>query len=263
MKEPVLYKSEVVHAKLPGKEVVVPAGKHVDSYQEISEQSGFTELTYTVAEAGSLEAVIFQNVSETFETKVLVKVVLQRNARLKLTVIQQGGLKSQLDIVAEARGEGAEIDIRGLQNAKHNQKLMFSAHAHHFVPHTRSDLQVWCVAGDESHSIFNGMVTIEKGAHHTEAYQRNKNLLLSERATVDSFPKLFIGNHDVKCAHGSSTSQIEPEQFYYLQARGIDAEAAEQMLVKGFMHQSLEGLTHKDTKQKLIAILGLTEEEFT
>ncbi len=262
MKEPVLYKSDVLHTALPGKEVVVGAGKHVDSYFEIANDSGVTLLHYEVAEAGSLEAVIFQNADETQQAKVQVKVVLQKNARVKLTVIQQGCAKSQFEILTEARGEGAEIDIRGLQNSKNSQKLSFSAHAHHFVPHTRSDLQVWCVAGDESHSIFNGLVTIEKGAHHTEAYQRNKNLLLSERATVDTFPKLFIGNHDVKCAHGSSVSQIEPEQFYYLQARGIDAEAAEKMLVKGFMHQALDGLTHADTKQRLEKFLGLTEEEF-
>ena len=262
MKEPLIYRKDFSHAEVAKKHWSVSTGEHLDSYYEISDQTGMTELLFDIAEAGSLEAVIFQNAGFTAEVKIQVKVVLAKNARVMLTVIQQGALKSQVEILTEARGEGAEINIRGLQHTKQNQKLSFSAHAHHFVPHTRSDLQVWCVAGDESHSIFNGLVTIEKGAHHTEAYQRNTNLLLSERATVDTFPKLFIANHDVKCAHGSSVSQIEPEQFYYLQSRGLDAAAAEKMLVMGFMHQSLDGLKNADTKQKLETILGLSEEEF-
>ena len=216
------------------------------------------------AEEGStLEAVFFQNSKSEDELLTKIKITADEGAHVKFTFIQEGAARSEVEIESSCLGKGAEIELRGLQNAKQKQKHLIRVNALHSVPHTKSDLKVWCVARDESHSIFNGLVTIAEGAHHTEAYQKNKNLLLSERAVVDSFPKLFIYNDDVKCAHGSSTSTLDDDQFYYLQSRGINPSEAEQMMVRGFLHQVLDWVSDKAAKDRIEDALHIREEDFS
>jgi len=113
------------------------------------------------------------------------------------------------------------------------------------------------VAKDQSQTIFNGVISIAEGAHHTEAFQKNKNLILSERATVDSIPQLFIHNDDVKCAHGSSTSTLDPEQYIYLQSRGIGLSDAEQMITRGFMENAIHWIENSDTRTRVMDALEL------
>ncbi len=233
------------------------------AYHSVQDVNGIHEYEYEVSDGGALEAVLFQGVSLEREVLIRIKTKLGKNASLKITLIQEGASKSHIEIESEIKGQGAKLEIFGLQNAKAKQKFLFKANALHSVPHTNSDLQVWSVARDESQSIFNGLVTIEQTAPFTEAFQKNKNLILSERATIDSFPKLLIANDNVKCAHGSSTSTLEPDQFYYLQTRGIDREQAEAMLVKGFLRQALSFISDLKTKNELELKLSIQEEEWS
>ena len=263
MKEPVLFKTKeeslpVIHRE----ELVVNANEKRFAFFEVKNAVGISESTIETKENAHLEVVFFQNVSLELDTISRIRLRVGEDSSVKLTFVQNGGKRAHLELETEVLGSGANVEIRGLQNAKQNQKLSFEAKSRHSVPHTRSDLAVWCIANDEAHSIFNGVITIDKGAHHTEAYQRNKNLLLSDRATIDTFPKLFIWNDDVKCAHGSSVSQLEPDQFYYLQSRGIDQSAAEKMLLAGFMHNAIDWVTDAPSKLKLEKVLGIQEEDF-
>lgn len=260
MKEPVLFKTkenlEVIHRE---ELIAAPAEKRF-AFLEVKDQNGITESVVEAKEGSHLELVVLQNVSQNHETISFIRLRVHKDATVKLTFLQIGGKRAHFEIETEVLGSGAHVAIRGLQNAKLKQKLSFEAKSNHLVPHTQSDLQVWCIASDESHSIFNGVISIAEGAHHTEAYQKNKNLLLSDRATVDSFPKLFISNGDVKCAHGSSVSQLEPDQFYYLQSRGINQTDAEQMLLAGFMHHAIEWVSDEKTKSHLETVLGIFDE---
>jgi len=264
MKEPVLFK-DPSHLKAHGKAVVVraSAGKHQFHFEELVTGSHHFEYTLHAEEGSTLEAVIFQNSKTADEVLSTINITADQNAKVKFTFIQEGAHHSDVQISTNCLGKGSSIDIHGLQNAKLKQKLSFKVNSVHSVPHTTSDLKVWCVARDESQSIFNALVTIEKGAHHTEANQRNKNLLLSEKATIDTFPKLFIANDDVKCAHGSSTSTLDDDQFYYLQTRGISPSEAEQMLVKGFLSQAVEWVSDEATREKIERALHIREEDFS
>lgn len=272
MKEPALFK-DLAQLKTEHPPVVVRAlaGKTQFHFEELGQSFKHDsthspqhfEYTLHANEGSQLEVVLFQNARLDSDLLTTINVTADQNANVKLTFIQEGAERSEVQISTQCLGKGASIDIHGLQNAKLKQKLSFKMNAVHAVPHTTSDLKVWCVARDESQSIFNALVTIEKGAHHTEAYQRNKNLLLSEKATIDTFPKLFIGNDDVKCAHGSSTSTLDDDQFYYLQSRGISPSEAEQMLVKGFLAQALEWISDEKTSQVLRQALHIQEEDFS
>ena len=265
MKTPVLYKNaaELLKGALFQVSETVAANQKKTLFREWAEPTTeIARFNITVEDNAELEYVLFQNFAATSEALARIEIVGGRNSRVKLTVVQNGASKSHLEIVTRCAGEGSEVEIRGLQNAKDSQKFSVDFDAVHSVPHTKSDLQVWCVARDSSHSIFSGLVSIKEGAHHTEAYQRNKNLLLSAKATVDSFPKLFIYNDDVKCAHGSSTSTLEPDQFIYMQSRGIDREQDEQMLTQGFIHQAIDWISDEQIRSRLQKSLSVFEEEW-
>jgi Fe-S cluster assembly protein SufD len=236
------------------------SGQSSFHFQEVCEAGLIHDITLHAGTHSRLEVVILQNIPENGNVWIRIKSVVEAHAKILLTVIQDGGQSSQVELDSELLGSDARIEFRGLQNAKRTQKFSVRAEVNHSIPHTSSDLQVWCAARDESRSVFSGSVKIAKGAHHSEAYQKNKNLMLSKRAVVDSFPKLFIENDNVKCAHGSSTSTLEPDQIVYLQARGISAEQAEEMMVQGFLRQAISGVGDPLCRDDLYARLGIREE---
>ena len=268
MKEPVLFKdaeARLNEANSFKQSWVAPKNTKkfdVKMWNEVT-PSGVAHFTIRAEEGAHLEYVLFQNLPLDASSLAQVKVIAEKNASIKLTFIQQGASLSHLKIETQCMGEGSDIQIRGLQNAKLRQKFSFEVHSIHSVPHTRSELTAWCVVRDQAHSIFNGLVSIKENAHHTEAFQKNKNLILSEKGTVDSFPKLLIANDEVKCAHGSSTSTLEPEQFMYLQSRGIDRDTAENMLTSGFLHQVLDWISDESVRTKLELEMGVHEEGFS
>ena len=264
MKEFVLFKNEdgLSPAKAPV-EFRSEGGQSSFFFHEIRDGNGKAELSLSAARGSQLEAVIFQNAPADSNTLIRVRLKGERDSTIRQTVIQNGAAKSEIDIHSESAGEGSRFEMRGVQNASGNQQFVIRAGASHPVPHTSSDMQVWCVARDTSRSVFNGTIGIAKGAHHTEAFQKNRNLLLSERATIDSFPKLLIANDNVKCAHGSSTSTLDPEQANYLRARGIPLEEAEKMLVRGFLRDALSGITDPECQRRVFGALSIDEEEWS
>jgi Fe-S cluster assembly protein SufD len=246
--------------------VVVPAGRSPGagvSHYRIPDSGGVHEIGIMLGEGANLEMVIEQAASAGVESLIRLKVKAASNSSLKLTVVMDGGSKSAFEIDSAVEGRGARLELRGLLNAKAAQQFSLRADAIHSVSDTFSDLQVWCAARDESRTVFNGTIHILQSAPRTEAFQKNRNLMLSKRATVDSFPKLLIENDEVKCAHGSSTSSLEPEQTYYLQARGIDPVTAEAMMLKGFLRQPLEWISDSSIRHEIEARLGILEEEWS
>ncbi|MEH2148695.1 Fe-S cluster assembly protein SufD [Nostoc sp.] len=101
-------------------------------------------------------------------------------------------------------------------------------------PHGTSDQLHKCIVGDRAHAVFNGKVLVPKRAQLTNAAQLNRNLLLSSKARVDTKPQLEITADNVKCAHGATVSQLEDDEIFYLQSRGIDENDARKLLINAF-----------------------------
>jgi len=112
------------------------------------------------------------------------------------------------------------------------------------------------VLDDEARGVFSGRVVVHPDAQKSDAEQSNRNLLLSPRAEADSRPQLEIYADDVKCAHGSATGSLDPEQLFYLRSRGLDAERARQLLVYGFAADALARLPLDGLRRRLAAALG-------
>ena len=260
MKIPTVFKKDEQFGAAVKKEYASEAGARSSFFYEWND-SHPVEVTFHAKKDSDLECVFVQNLNMAEELPAKVLIIADQGAKVKCTIVHEGALRSEISLDSHCLGEGSLIQIQALSHTKGFQKHSLIANAFHSVPHTQSDLKVWTVAGGSSNAIFNGKITIEKGAHHTEAFQKNRNLLLSESATIDSIPQLFIFNDEVKCAHGSSTSTLDPEQYMYLQSRGIDKSAAEHMITRGFMESAVHWIENSDVRSKVMDVLNLKEEE--
>lgn len=142
----------------------------------------------------------------------------------------------------QIKKENIQVKIYGLYIGKGNDKFYLKTTQHHIGPNSFSDLLVKGVFDDESFFKYDGLIRIEKNAQKSHAYQKNQNLLLSEKAKVISDPNLEILANDVFCTHGSTTGFLNESEIFYLQTRGIDRKKGEKMLVEGFINEIREKL---------------------
>jgi Fe-S cluster assembly protein SufD len=151
---------------------------------------------------------------------------------------------------------GAEARPLGLFFGDGAQHLDFRTLQDHRVGHTSSDLLYKGALYDEAVSVFSGMIRVHPKAQHTDAYQANRNLLLSDAAQAYSIPNLEIGANEVRCTHGATIGPIQPDEVFYLRSRGIDPAAAEALIVMGFFEVVLREIKPSDLRlslQKLLA----------
>ena len=130
--------------------------------------------------------------------------------------------------------EGAEATLDGLALLGGQQVADTHSFLHHAEPHGTSRQLHKCVVDGQARAIFNGQIRVAPGAQVTDAQQQSRNLLLSEKARVDTKPQLEIYADDVKCSHGAAVGQLDPDELFYLQSRGLDPEDARNLLTYGF-----------------------------
>jgi Fe-S cluster assembly protein SufD len=109
----------------------------------------------------------------------------------------------------------------------------------HIAPHTTSDLLYKGALTDSARSVFTGTIRVVKGANGTDAYQANRNLLLSDKASSFPSPNLEIEANEVRCTHGATVGQVDEDQLFYLMSRGLPKELATRMIVEGFFEDVL------------------------
>jgi len=112
----------------------------------------------------------------------------------------------------------------------------------HLQPNTTSDLLYKNALSNRARTVFSGLIKVEPGAHRTDAYQKVRNLLLSDESEANSMPGLEILADDVRCTHGATSGQIEPEELFYLLSRGIPERVAKALVVKGFLNEVVDRL---------------------
>ncbi len=122
----------------------------------------------------------------------------------------------------------------------------------HFAPSSKSELSFNVVLGKRAKSFFRGLVLLHKDAQHSEAYQQNKNLLLSRNARADAEPRLEIIPNDVMCKHGSATAELDNKQLYYLMGRGFDYQNAKNLMIQGFCNTSYVEFTTQNRPFELL-----------
>ena len=151
-------------------------------------------------------------------------------------VTVQGGL-TRNDVNARLAGEGAEVVMNGLYLVKGHQHVDNHTRIDHIAPHCTSRENYKGILDDHGHGVFNGRIMVHPDAQKTQASQSNKNLMLSDRALVNTNPQLEIYADDVKCTHGSTVGQVDDDAIFYCQTRGIDRETAQRLLIRGFTNE--------------------------
>ncbi len=164
-----------------------------------------------------------------------------------------GGKLARSENHSQAMGEGCRNEMLSLTVANGNQEFDQRTLQTHLAPNTTSDLLYKNALLDEARTLFSGLIRVAHEAQRTDAYQTNRNLLLNPAAEANSLPGLEILANDVKCSHGATTGQIEPEQIFYLAARGIPREVAHELLVFGFLDEVLEKFGRENLAEELRA----------
>jgi Fe-S cluster assembly protein SufD len=168
------------------------------------------------------------------------RVQARRDANVRLVAVGLGGRFAKNRIEASLAGPGASAELKALFFGSAQQFFDYHTLQQHVVGNTTSDLLFKGALRDEARSVYAGLIRIEPNATHSDAYQANRNLLLSKTAKAHSIPMLEILNNEVRCTHGATVAPVDPEHVFYLESRGIPAGTAEQMIVHGFFGEVLD-----------------------
>lgn len=180
-----------------------------------------------------------------------IHVNLRRSANFRGFTIAQGSRLKRIDYQINHLGEGAHLDLQGIYLPRNNQLIDYHTNVQHRVPHCTSSEVFRGIIGDSAHAVFNGRIHIHPKAQKTLAELSNKNLLTSTKAQVDTKPELEIYADDVKCAHGATVSQLNPDALYYLQSRGVSRAEAQVMLNFGFINELLKEVAEPAVREYL------------
>jgi Fe-S cluster assembly protein SufD len=179
-----------------------------------------------------------------------------RDSRYTCNAITLGGKLSRHNLEILQTGEQTQTTLNGLTAIAGEQLAdTHSAIALNY-PHGTSRQLHKCIVAGSAHAVFNGKVFVPKPAQVTDAGQLNRNLLLSPKARVDTKPQLEITADNVKCAHGATVSQLDDEEVFYLQSRGLDAKDARNLLINAFAAEIINQLPVPALRERLASVIG-------
>lgn len=182
---------------------------------------------------------------------LLLRSSVAEGASLTLANLNLGASLSKAHLIAKLIGSGASTRLSGFvfgQGAQHIDQHTLQDHQ---APQTTSDLQFRAALKDRSRMIYTGLIRIAKEAKQTQAYQSNRNLILSSGAKAETIPMLEILADDVQCKHGASISPIDEEQAFYLMSRGVPRMAAERLIVMGFVEPVIQDVPFEPLQERL------------
>jgi Fe-S cluster assembly protein SufD len=194
------------------------------------------QLTYVGAQDWSRDTLAFQ----------LNSTVVQRDARVLSLNVHLGGRQARHESHSRLQGPGAFSEMLAVTVAQGAQEFDQRTLQSHQAPNTGSNLLYKNALLDQARTIFSGLIIVDPDAQKTDAYQSNRNLLLSDEAEANSLPGLEIQANDVRCSHGATSGHVDDEQMFYLQSRGIAPAVARELLVFGFFEEVLNKLENEE-----------------
>ena len=178
-------------------------------------------------------------------------VSLAHASRYHSVSVALGARISRYDLECAADGRGAECTIDGLALIGERQLADTHTCIDHAKPHGVSRQLHKCIVGGAAHAVFNGKIMVRAGAQRTDSAQSSRNLLLTAKAHVDTKPQLEIFADDVKCAHGATVGQLDSEELFYLQSRGLSDAAARNLLTYAFGAEIIDRIPVASLRRRL------------
>jgi Fe-S cluster assembly protein SufD len=166
-----------------------------------------------------------------------------------------GGKYSRFESLSRLIGEGARSDLLAVAVATNEQEFDARTLQDHISPHTASDLLYKNALDDRARCTFGGLIRVEPHAHFTDAYQKVRNLLLSDDSEANSMPGLEILADNVRCTHGATSGQVNEDELFYLRTRGIPISVAQRLIVTGFLNEVIRRLDHPAIGGSLRALI--------
>ncbi|TAK25997.1 MAG: Fe-S cluster assembly protein SufD [Chloroflexota bacterium] len=180
----------------------------------------------------------------------------KRDSSINILQVALGSRFTKAYVHAHLDEPGVNAELLGLVFAGGNQHIDHGTLQDHIVGQTLSDLLFKVALTDDARSVYSGLIAIHPNAQRSDAYQNNRNLLLSDTARADSIPMLEILANDVRCTHGSTTSSVDEEEVFYLQSRGLPRVQAERLIVDGFFASVLERIPLLSVRDRLAHAIG-------
>jgi len=180
---------------------------------------------------------------------------VERDGELQWIQTFLGGRMVKSNSYFDLAGSGAQAFVHGFMFGDSRQHFHLHTLQRHLVDHTTSDLLIKSCLRDRARSIYQGLIQVSEGAQRTDAYQANRNLLLSDTARADSIPGLEILANDVRCTHGATIGHVDEEQMYYLMARGLPRNEAQRLIVEGFFAPVLDRIPLEDVRDQLRQVI--------
>ncbi|WP_296494904.1 Fe-S cluster assembly protein SufD [Rhodoferax sp.] len=208
----------------------------IEDYVALHDGSYFTNAVAEIVLEANAQAthVRLQRESKQAFHMASCAVTLGAASRYHSVSVALGGQTSRLDLKVIQTFEGSECLLDGLALIDGEQLADTHTFIDHAKPHGTSRQLHKCIVGGTAHAVFNGQVMVRPGAQKTDSAQSSRNLLLSGRAHVDTQPQLEIFADDVKCTHGATVGQLDSDEVFYLQSRGLSEMVARNLLTYAF-----------------------------
>jgi Fe-S cluster assembly protein SufD len=238
--------------------VVAEAGSQVSVVDELaSGDFGRTALHAGAAEIFADEgATVVYTSAQRFGRGVVHlqtdRLVAGRDAKITMLYSTLGADFARVDAQCAMRAPGSHVDVLGIYIGQGDQHFDHETLQDHAAPHASSNLLFKGAIDDEARSVFRGLIRVHPNAQRTDAYQTNRNLVLSAKARADSLPNLEIQADDVRCSHAATVGQLDEEEIFYLLSRGIPKGEAIRLVVFGFFAEVLDQLPLEGVRGELL-----------
>ncbi|MCA1904912.1 MAG: Fe-S cluster assembly protein SufD [Cyanobacteria bacterium KgW148] len=208
-----------------------------------------------VGEQAVLNHIIWQHQGlSAFHTQT-TRVVQAKNSFYQLQTIDVGAQLSRHNLHVQLQGDATSTTLEGLVTIGANQTSDTYSTIVHSHPSGRSNQLHKCILRDHSHGVFSGQICVTKQGQLTDAQQMSRNLLLSPHARIDTKPQLQIVADNVKCTHGATVSQLDREEQFYLQSRGIDPVTATNLLTYAFAGEILQNIPIASVREAIVKLI--------
>lgn len=204
------------------------------------------QLTYVAVQDWSRESLAFH----------LNSTIVDARAACTALTANFGGGFVRGESLSRLVGEGAHSEMYSINPVEGTREIDQRTLQDHVAPHATSDLLYLNALDDSARTIFSGLIKVQPGASGTDAYQKVRNLILSDEADPNSMPGLEILNDEVRCSHGATNGPISNEELFYLQARGIPRNSACRLIVNGFFNALLQKLADEKLREYLEGLLA-------
>jgi Fe-S cluster assembly protein SufD len=214
-----------------------------------------TAQEFFLEQGSKFEYVSIQNLSHETWHFATHHARVERDAELDWVAGGFGSKKGKVRIQNDLAGEGATSRVTGAYFTDGDQHLDYDTFQEHIAANTTSDFAFKGALRDTSTAVWRGMIRVEKDAQKTNAYQENRNLMLSPTTHAVPIPGLEILANDVRCTHGATVSRVDREELFYAMARGLSRGDAERLIVRGFFQDVLDRIEFEAVRESLAAAL--------